>query len=92
MAAGVPVISTRLGAEGIEFEDDVHLLLADTGPEIAAAVHRVASSVETSSRLSQAARELVCRVYDWSVVGNQLRVLHEDLMESRSLSSLCKVS
>ncbi|MGH9678826.1 MAG: glycosyltransferase, partial [Candidatus Acidiferrales bacterium] len=44
MAAGVPVISTRLGAEGIEAEDGVHLLLADTGPEIAAAVYRVASS------------------------------------------------
>ncbi len=92
MAAGVPVVSTRLGAEGIHVEDNVHLLLADTGPEIVAAVHRVVSSAETSSRLSRAARELVCRVYDWSIVGKQLRVLHEDLMESRSLSSLCKVS
>jgi glycosyltransferase involved in cell wall biosynthesis len=91
MAAGVPVVSTRLGAEGIDAEDDVHLLLADTGPEIAAAVNRVASSAETRSRLSQAARELVCNVYDWSVIGKQLCALHEELVESRSVRSLCKV-
>jgi glycosyltransferase involved in cell wall biosynthesis len=92
MAAGVPVVSTRLGAEGIEVEDGVHLLLADTGPEIAAAVHRIASSEETRARLSQAARGLVRKVYDWSAIGNELCALHEDLVESRSLSSLRKVS
>ena len=92
MAAGVPVVSTRLGVEGIEAEDNVHLLLADSGPEIAAAVGRVASSSETRNRLSQAARALVCRVYDWSVIGKQLFAIHADLMESRRPRSFQKVS
>jgi glycosyltransferase involved in cell wall biosynthesis len=92
MAAGVPVISTRLGAEGIDAEDDVHLLLADTGPEIAAAVDLVASSDETRARLSQVAQELVCNVYDWSVIGKKLWALHEELVESRTVNFLCKVS
>jgi glycosyltransferase involved in cell wall biosynthesis len=92
MAASVPVVSTRLGAEGIEVEDDVHLLLADTGPEIAAAVHRVVSSVETRSRLSHAARELVRKTYDWSAIGKKLCAIHEELVESRSARSLCNVS
>jgi sugar transferase (PEP-CTERM/EpsH1 system associated) len=92
MAAGVPVISTRLGAEGIEIEDNVHFLLADTGREIAAAVQRVVSSPETRTRLSQAARELVRKTYDWSVIGRKLCAVHEELVESRSISSLCKVS
>lgn len=82
MSAGVPVVSTRLGAEGIDAEDDVHLLLADTAPEIAAAAGRVASSDETRSRLAQAARELVNRLYDWSVIGNQLCRLHENVVYS----------
>jgi polysaccharide biosynthesis protein PslH len=92
MAAGVPVISTRMGAEGIEFEDNVHLVLADTGPEMAAAVEQVASSNETRARLSQAARELVREVYDWSVIGMKLCAIHEELVGSRSVRSLCKVS
>jgi glycosyltransferase involved in cell wall biosynthesis len=92
MAAGVPVISTRMGAEGIEVGDNVHLLLADTALEMAAAVQQVASSKETRTRLSEAARELVCKVYDWSVIGKQLCAIHEELVESRSLSSVCKAS
>jgi glycosyltransferase involved in cell wall biosynthesis len=92
MAAGLPVVSTRMGAEGIEAEDDVHLLLADSGPEIAAAVRRVASSVETRTRLSAAGRALVGRVYDWSVIGKRLYGIHANLVESRAAGSLRKVS
>ena len=62
----------------------MHLLLAESGPEIAAAVDRVVSSLETRMRLAQSARALVCGVYDWSVIGKQLCALHEGLAESRS--------
>jgi glycosyltransferase involved in cell wall biosynthesis len=83
MAASVPVVSTQLGAEGIDVEHDVHILLADSAPEIAAAVHRIASSAEVRARLSQAARTLVCRVYDWSNIGEQLYRIHYDQAQAR---------
>jgi polysaccharide biosynthesis protein PslH len=92
MAAGVPVVSTRLGAEGIEAKDDVHFLLADDAQEIVAAIGRVASSAETRVRLSQAARALVCKVYDWSVIGKQLYAIHADLAASRAPASLQDIS
>jgi sugar transferase (PEP-CTERM/EpsH1 system associated) len=82
MAAGVPVVSSRLGAEGIDVEEDVHILLADRGPEIVAAVHRIVSSPEESIRLSRAARAHVSRVYDWSVIGDQLFGIHKNLVEA----------
>jgi glycosyltransferase involved in cell wall biosynthesis len=92
MASGVPIVSTRLGAEGIEAEDNVHLLLADNGQELAAAVDRVVSSAETRVRLSRAAREMVCRVYDWSIIGKKLCRIHADLAESKMPNALRKVS
>lgn len=92
MAAGVPVVSTKLGAEGIDIEHGVHFLQADSGPEIAAAVHRIVSSEETRTRLSQAARELVCRMYDWSVIGKKLYAIHAGLAESRAPRALQAVS
>jgi len=92
MAAGVPAVSTRLGAEGIDLEHDVHILLADSGPEMVAAVDRVASSDETRARLSLAARALVSRVYDWSIIGEQLYGLHENLVAAGAPGSLHKVS
>jgi glycosyltransferase involved in cell wall biosynthesis len=44
MAAGVPVVSTRLGAEGIDATPDIHLLLADNNAEMLAAIHQLLSS------------------------------------------------
>jgi glycosyltransferase involved in cell wall biosynthesis len=92
MAAGVPVVSTRLGVEGIEAQDDVHLLLGDSGPELAAAVHRIVSSAETRSRLSQAARTLVCKIYDWTVIGNRLHGIHLNLVNALTPSSGREIS
>ena len=86
MAAGVPVVSTRLGAEGVDVEDGVHLLLANSGEEIAAAIRLVVSSGETRLRLVVAARELVSRRYDWSGIGENLFRIHYDLVQARSES------
>jgi glycosyltransferase involved in cell wall biosynthesis len=91
MAAGVPVVSTRLGAEGIEAEDDVHLFLADNGQQIAAAIARIISSPQTRSRLSHAGRALVSKIYDWSVIGTSLYGIHEALVESRTRRDVRKV-
>jgi glycosyltransferase involved in cell wall biosynthesis len=40
-AAELPVVSTRKGVEGLDVEDGVHVLLADSDAELAAAVCRV---------------------------------------------------
>jgi polysaccharide biosynthesis protein PslH len=87
MAAGVPVVSTRLGAEGIEAEHNVHLLIVDTARELAAAVAQVVSSVETRSRLAAAARVLVSSRYDWSICSEQLYRIHYGLVMRRQ--SIC---
>jgi sugar transferase (PEP-CTERM/EpsH1 system associated) len=83
MAAGVSVVSTRLGAEGIDVEHNVHILLADSGPEIAAAIGRIILSTETRSRLTTAARALILARYDWSAIGEQLYRIHCDLVQAR---------
>jgi glycosyltransferase involved in cell wall biosynthesis len=88
MAAGIPVVSTQLGAEGIDVEHDVHILLADSGPEIAAAIGRIVSSPGTRNQLTTAARTLVVKRYDWSVVGEQLYRVHYDLVQARQHSPL----
>jgi glycosyltransferase involved in cell wall biosynthesis len=83
MAAGVPVVSTRLGAEGIDAEHDNHILLADSIPEMTAAIIRIISSPELRSRLVAAARTLVVDRYDWSVIGEQLYRIHCDLARAQ---------
>ncbi len=72
MAAGVPVISTTRGAEGLDVEHGRHILLADTPQEFAAAVRNLLASPETAARLAADARNLVRQVYDWAILGERL--------------------
>jgi len=68
-AAGLPVVSSRVGAEGIAYVDGEHLVLAER-PQFAAALAYVLRDAVTSTRMATAARQLARRVYDWSVVAD----------------------
>lgn len=67
-AAGLPVISTPLGVEGIEVEHGAHLVIADRD-EFAAAVLDVLARPDAARDRAVAARALVERHFDWGVVG-----------------------
>jgi len=76
MAAGIPVISTKLGAEGLDLEDGTHLLLADSPDEMIAAAGRLAATPELWQRLSRSGREVVSRLYDWRALSEELYRIH----------------
>lgn len=62
---GVPVVSTSIGAEGIEVEDGRNILIAD-GPEaLAGAVVRVLQDPSLGESLRTAARRHVEHRYNW---------------------------
>lgn len=64
-AAGCAVVSTRLGAEGLEARDGEHLLLADGAADFARAVSRLLESAELRLRVGAAGRDLYERMYTW---------------------------
>ena len=80
MAAGVPVVATRIGAEGLEIKSEQDFLLGDTPDEIASAVSRLYSSPALRRQLSTRGRELVTARYDWAALGESLYRLHRDLL------------
>jgi glycosyltransferase involved in cell wall biosynthesis len=80
MAAGVPIVSTRLGAEGIDVTHDIELLIADSGAAMISGIDHLFSSPELSNRIAHVARERVKNQYDWSVVGKDLFSVYVDLL------------
>lgn len=64
MAMGVPVVSTTIGAEGLEVINGKHLLLADTPETLALACASILQDKELANDLSQNARELILERYD----------------------------
>jgi glycosyltransferase involved in cell wall biosynthesis len=82
----VPVVSTTLGAEGLEVEDGVHLLLADDAQELAAATVRLLGDRELRVRLSEAAEERYLDRYDGRQADQGVRRLVEDVARSSTRS------
>lgn len=68
-ACGVPVVSTRVGAEGLDFVDGTDLRLADEPSAFAEAVVALLSDPEAARRQASAARSRVESLYDWKRIG-----------------------
>lgn len=49
-ACGAPVVSTRLGVEGLVVRDGVHMILADSSTELAAGVVRTINDADLRNR------------------------------------------
>ena len=74
----IPVVSTTLGAEGLDVTDGVHLLLADDADAFAAACHRLLVDAALRARLADAAEDLYLRRYQWSTAeGAVERLVHD---------------
>jgi glycosyltransferase involved in cell wall biosynthesis len=77
LAAGVPVVTTPIGNEGIDLVDGVHGLIADTPELLAAGVTRLLSDDEEASRLAREGRRFVRDRFSESVTRAQLRAALE---------------
>ncbi|MBN1875716.1 MAG: glycosyltransferase [Anaerolineae bacterium] len=65
---GVPIVSTSIGAEGIEIAEGENILLGDTPEELAEAVVRVLKEPALGERLRKQGRAWVEEHYHWSNV------------------------
>jgi glycosyltransferase involved in cell wall biosynthesis len=75
----IPVVSTTLGAEGLDVEDGVHLLLADDPDELAAAVVRLLGDAGLRVRLTEAAEARYLERYDGRLADQGVRRLVEEV-------------
>ncbi len=71
-AAGVPVISTALGIEGILATPGVHYLVAETAREFADAARQLAEQPALRQAIVARARQLARERYSWDAVGGAL--------------------
>lgn len=81
MAAGVPVISTRLGAEGLNANDHEQILLAENAAEFSACIRSLLANPEYALKLRSAALNLVTGHYNWAVLGQKLVNVYKSLQK-----------
>jgi sugar transferase (PEP-CTERM/EpsH1 system associated) len=83
MAAGVPVVSTTLGAEGLEVTHDRNILIADTTEKMIEAIIKLIEKPEQRKQLREAGRFLISNRYDWAKVGESLFKRYVGLLSAR---------
>ncbi len=80
LAMRKPVISTTVGAEGLDLRVNEHLLIADEPEDWVEAVGAVLSDREKAKTMGQAGRRLVEQRYGWPALVNKLdRFLHRSV-------------
>jgi glycosyltransferase involved in cell wall biosynthesis len=75
IAAGRPVVSTSIGAEGLGLGHGEHLLLADEPTAFARETARLVRDAALRRRLTEASRPVVAERFAWSALGASLEEL-----------------
>lgn len=84
MACGVPVVSTRLGAEGLPAEDGRNILLADTPEELAAQTIKLLEDRKLRESIAAEARELMVENFSWQKGVKTLEKVLQEVVSDRS--------
>lgn len=71
LAHGVPVVTTRLGARGLDLEDGRDVVIAEAGG-FAGAIRAVVADRAVAHERAARARRLVEERYDWQVLGHRM--------------------
>ncbi len=88
LAMGKAVVSTTVGAEGLNLEDGTHFVAADTHDACVAAIDRVCSEPGLRGRLGRAGRALVESRYSWRTVATDFSRLLEDAASMRHVAAV----
>ena len=65
---GLPIVSTHIGSEGLDYQDKMNLLIADTVADFSQSVVQLLTNPELAARLGAAGRRTVEDRYDWRKV------------------------
>lgn len=84
LAAGKAVISTTIGAEGLDVVSGEHLLVADSPAAFAGGIEELLASTTLRRRLSNNGRKLVTDRYGWDQIANRLESIWYDVSEHQA--------
>jgi glycosyltransferase involved in cell wall biosynthesis len=87
LATGLPVVSTAVGAEGLDLRHGAHLEIADTPEAFAASLVHTLRNPAAARATAARGRALVLDRYDWDVQAEALERSWERCVASRSRDS-----
>ncbi len=81
MASGMPIVTTQLGAEGLELKHEREVLFAETPEEFVTQIERLIHSPELRHTIGQNARKYVKERHRYDMLSAQLENLYKRIIE-----------
>ena len=88
MAMGKTVITTRVGAEGILYDEDVNIIIAENKAKMVEAIRSINENPQIAVKIGQAARRLVEETYDNRKIIARLLMFYEQNKPGSKISFL----
>lgn len=88
MALGKAVVTTIVGAEGIQYTEFEDVVIAENVPKMVEAVCRLYKHPEEAETLGRNARRLVEELYDNKKIINRLLIFYNELMSGKVITEL----
>lgn len=80
LAMGKAIVSTSVGAEGLDLKDGEEIFIADEPTVFADAVTRLLTDASLRRRIGENGRARVERDYDWRRIGEKLHLLYTKIL------------
>lgn len=81
MAAGLAIVSTAVGVEGLPVKDGTHLLIAETPEQFAEKITWLIQHPQERARMAATARDFVLKNHSWQQATRQFLDLCQDLLK-----------
>ena len=80
MAAGIPVVSTKTGVEGLALKNKVNVLLAETPYDFVKKIKLLLTNKNLYQKIQKNAYQLIKNHYHWSVIAQKLEKIYEEMI------------
>lgn len=90
-AAELPVVSTRVGAEGLDLVPDEHYIATDEPERMAEALVSCARDPRPARAMAERARAFVLDRYDWDALADRLERVWFECLEARGWDSSSRI-
>lgn len=84
MAAGLPVVTTTIGAEGLAVKNGKNIFISDLLKETAEIIGRLLENNFLRERIGSEARKTVENNYDWSKTTCELNLAYRELIHAKN--------
>ena len=88
MAMGKTVITTRVGAEGILYDEEVNIVIAENKAKMVEAIRTINENPQIAERIGRAARQLVEESYDNRKIIARLLMFYEQIKPTSKITFL----